>query len=248
MSAPATSFGRIHLRRSLTSSRAYLVLGLALPLLMIAVSVLAGRSSSSALALQLGLPASVKASAALLFLLLPTMIPLAAVIGCFSPLLLFVNDRSRGVYEYLLAFGKRPGDIFSGLVVSVLAICGILLAVPIVLGTFLFAVDGPVLLPAFALEVAVYSVPMGLLAPLLVTGIAALWVSLTKRIQFVNSPIGIAPMFGMLPVLVVFIASEFVGAGNILLLTAVVSGLTAVVTAAIYVLASRLLGGERFIV
>ena len=248
MSDTATGFGRIHLRRSLTSSRAYLVIGLALPLLMIAISVLAGRSSSPALALQLGLPASVNASAALLYLLLPTMIPLAAVIGSFSPLLLFVNDRSRGVYEYLLAFGKRPRDIFSGLVVSVVAICAILLAVPAALGAILVALEGPALLPAFALEVAVYSLPMGFLAPLLVTGIAALWISLTKRIQFVNSPIGIAPMFGMLPVIVVLIAAEFLGPANAFLLTAVVSASTAAVTAAIFVLAGRLLGGERFIV
>lgn len=244
----ADEFTLLHLKRSLTSSRAYLILGLLIPLLMIAVLFISVRGGeSAALATRYGLPASVSAGAILLYSLVPAIIPLGAVIGSFSPLLLFVNDRSRGVYEYLLAFGKRPSDIFTGLVVSVIVISTILVAVPFCLTLVLIWIDGPVLVVPYLIEGAIYAIPMSYISPLFITGIAAIWVSLTKRSQFVNSPIGIAPIFGMAPIMAVLLVSEFTGSYT-LLLTAAASAIMTVATLMIFVLASRLLRGERFIV
>lgn len=241
-------FTLLHLKRSLTSSRAYLIIGLVIPLIMIGTLYVTVRGTGgSALAERYGLPTSASAGAILLYSIVPAVIPLGAVIGSFSPLLLFVNDRSRGVYEYLLAFGKKPSDIFAGLVVSVVVISTILVIVPFCLTLGLIWMDAPVLVGPFLIEGAIYAIPMSYIVPLFITGIAAIWVSLTKRVQFVNSPIGVAPMFGLLPVMVVLVVSEFTGKYT-LLLTAAVSVVMIVATVLMFALASKLLRGERFIV
>lgn len=248
MTGVPDEFTLLHLRRSLTSSRAYLIIGLVIPLIMIGTLYLTVRGAgSSALAARYGLPSSVGAGAILLYSIVPAVIPLGAVIGSFSPLLLFVNDRSRGVYEYLLAFGKRPSDIFASLVVSVVVISTILVAVPFCITLVLIWLEGPVLVGPYLIEGAIYSIPMSFIVPLFITGIAAIWVSLTKRVQFVNSPIGVAPMFGLIPVMIVLVVSEFT-ARYTLLLTAAVSLAMVIATISMFVLASKLLKGERFIV
>ncbi len=240
-----TDFILMHLRRSLLSGRAYLILGLAMPLLVILLLYFTGRSVEGG---KLGFPSSVGGGAVIVALMAPAVIPLATVIGSFSPLLLFVNDRSRGVHEYLLAFGKKPGDIFSALLVSVIVISAILVIVPITAVMVMLYISGPLLLSGFLLETAVYVVPMGFIVPLFISGIAAMWVSLTKRTQFVNSPIGIAPLFGLAPIMLVLMINEFVGPANRVILTGVITVLMTVATVAIFILASRLLSGERFIV
>ncbi len=249
MNSRYTDFRMLHLKRSLTSSRSYLILGLAIPIMVMLLLFLEGRSiPGSTIARTYGLPASTSGGAVLVATLAPAIIPLAAVIGSFSPLLLFVNDRSRGVYEYLLAYGKKPSDIFSALILSVLIISVILTTVPLTLSAVLIYLTGPFLLPPFADEAVIYVLPVSLVAPLFVSGIAATWVSLTKRVQFVNSPIGIAPMFGLAPVLLVLLISQLDRGKDVLIVMGVASVLMVVATAAIFLLAARLLRGERFIV
>ena len=249
MTSNATDFRLLHLRRSLTSSRAYLILGLVIPMIFIVSMYSAGRGMSpSVIEKTYGLPPSVSGGAILVATLVPTLIPLATVIGCFSPLLLFVNDRSRGVHEYLLAYGKKPSDIFLALVVSVIAISAILLAVPLLVSFVIVYVSGHILVGAFIEECIVYVLPVGFVTPLFISGISAIWVSLTKRVQFVNSPIGIAPMFGIVPVLVILLVSEIERGSDVLLFTGIASALMVAATVAIFALASKLLRGERFIV
>lgn len=248
MKSTPQDFAVLHLRRSLASSKVYIVIGLVLPMLFTGLLYYEGRSlSPSAIQTLYDLPGNAGGGAVLLSVLLPSMIPLVVVIGTFSPLLLFVNDRSRGVYEYLLALGKKPSDIFLGLVISVISIASFLVAVPLAVAAALIYVSGPVLLPGFMVEAAIYVVPMSLIAPLFITGIAATWVSLTKRMQFVNSPIGVAPLFGLAPIVLVLLLSQFVRLDRLLILGAVTVAMT-IATALIFILASRLLGGERFIV
>lgn len=249
MTSSAEDFRFLHLRRSLTSGKAYLILGLVIPMIFIATLYSAGRTmSSSVIEKTYGLPPSVSGGAILVATLVPTLIPLATVIGSFSPLLLFVNDRSRGVHEYLLAYGKKPSDIFLALVVSVIAISAILLAVPLLVAFGLIYATGQILVGQFVEECIVYVLPVGFVTPLFISGISAIWVSLTKRVQFVNSPIGIAPMFGLLPVVVILIISEIERGREALLFTGIASVLLVAATATIFVLASKLLRGERFIV
>lgn len=239
----------LHLRRSLTSSKAYLIIGLALPLLVTILFFLVGRRmSASTIELTYGLPATAGGGGVLVYSLVPSVIPVAAVIGTFSPLLLFVNDRSRGVYEYLLAFGRKPSDIFAGLIISVLVLSAVVVAVPVAVAASLVYSAAPMLLGPFTTEILVYTLPMGMIAPLFISGIAVMWVALTRRVQFVNSPIGLAPIFGLLPVVGVLMFSEFDRGANTTLPLAIVSAAMAAATIALFILASRALGGERFIV
>lgn len=244
-----SSFILLHLRRSVATSKAYLIFGLALPLLMtVLFFVIGNREHASALAAAYGLPPSTSGGGILVYTFIPSVIPLAAVIGSFSPLLVFVNDRSRGVYEYLLAFGRKPAEIFIGLVISVIVLSVALIAVPVAVAGSLIYISSGALLGRLMTEILVYSLPVGFVAPLFISAISVMWVSLTKRMQFVNSPIGIAPLFGLLPVVAVLLFAEFDRGANLTLPLAFVAAGMAAATVVLFAIASSALGGERFIV
>ncbi len=218
----------VTLRRSFYVGRIYVISGAAFPALF-AILLL-----------------SVPSGAQLLSLIFPLELPVFAVIGSMGALLIFTADRTKGVLEYMIAYGIRPVRLFSNGLISALGLGGLVLGVAIgVALAALRATGGSI--PVGLVELLVlYTIPMGLAAVAFATMVGMIWSSMSTPRTGINSPIGLAPMIGLAPVLVVLVvvpaaspSQGLVLAGSsAAVLTAAVLGLLAV--------SGRLRGGERF--
>lgn len=179
--------------------------------------------------------------------LFPLLLPVLGTIGAVGPMLVFTNDRTKGVYEYLIAYGVPPLEIFVSVLgaafTMVAVVDGLTLAVAISLRLTL-GLSIPI---AFTETLLGYSLPMSFGAAALTTAAGMYWTSLASPRQGMNSPLGILPMIGVAPGALGLIVAESAGpAYRIYVLIAVV---TVVVVLAVVLLAleSRLMPRERLL-
>lgn len=177
----------------------------------------------------------------------PLELPLFAVTGSLGGLMTFTSDRAKGVFEYLIAYGIRPRTLFFDGLLSTAALVSIILGCSLVIGLGAATVQGIGLTLGLAKSILLYTIPMGFAGALFTAAVGMIWSSISSPRTGFNSPIGLAPMIGVGPTVLVLIVAEaappsefyYVTTGAAIAILAVVAGLLSA--------SARLMGRERFL-
>jgi len=129
----------------------------------------------------------------------PLFFPIFGVMGSMGGLVVYANDRTKGVLEYLLAYGFSPRRLFANVLATALALASIVLAVGIGVGVGLYIAKGHSFTVELALALGIYAVPMTLASAAFAATVGVYWTALSSPRQGMNSPIGLVPFIGILP-------------------------------------------------
>jgi hypothetical protein len=177
----------------------------------------------------------------------PLEIPFFAVLGSTGGLMTFTSDRTKGVFEYLIAYGIPPRSLFFNGLLSTIAMTSIILGLALAVGLAGAADRGVVFSQTFLQAIAFYTVPMSYAGALFTATVGMIWSAVSTPRTGINSPVGIAPMIGIGPAILVLIVAEtaptseyyYITTGAALVILAAVVGLLA--------MSARLMGRERFL-
>ena len=176
------------------------------------------------------------------------MLPLFAVMGSVGGLMVFVSDRTKGVYEYLIAYGVNVYEIFwSTLLVSfglITIVLGISITGNVVL-SLLFSGS----IPFSMIEtLLIYTIPLSYASSAFMCMAGMIWSSLTVGIPGVNSPVGISMILGIGPSLVVMLLGGFfIGSSYFMMLVGGVTLILIVLVVAMLVAANKMMNRERLL-
>lgn len=169
----------ITVRRSLVIGRVFLLVSLG-------YSVVFGVSLASA-------GADAFASA------LPLILPIFAVIGGMGGMLVFSNDRVKGVLEYLLAYGVPPRRLFLDYVVASLLLATVVMSTAIAVALGGFVARGNSISAELGELLGLYSIPMTYASVAFASTVGMYWTSLSSPRAGMNSPVGLMPIVGIAP-------------------------------------------------
>jgi hypothetical protein len=177
----------------------------------------------------------------------PLEIPLFAVLGSQGGLMTFSSDRTKGVFEYLIAYGVRPRTLFINGLLSTAAMAAVILGLSLLVGLGVATADGVALTEVLWKSVALYTIPMGFAGALFTATVGMTWSSVSTPRRGLNSPVGIAPMVGIAPTIIVLIIAEKVASSEFYYVT--VGAAVAIIAAVVGLLAmsAQLMGRERFL-
>jgi hypothetical protein len=216
------------IRRSILIGWRFLVIGTAMAMLL-SIVLLVGRHSSAFVTV------------------FPLEIPLFAVLGSTGGLMTFTTDRTKGVFEYLIAYGIRPRSLFADGLLATLAMSAIILGLALLAGLGAAVSQGVVLTDGLWKTIAFYTVPMSVAGGLFVSTIGMIWSSVSTPRTGLNGPVGIAPMFGIGPTVLVLIAAETAPPSEYYYITLGAAGAIILVVIALLGGSARLMGRERFL-
>ena len=199
--------------------RAFFLIGIVLPLFFLLIFTIVGERSSGgtgaaalkAFAKTLGLQ---DVSLYLVALILPFIAPVFTVVGTMMAPALYSEDRENGFFEFILSSTRfETKDIFWAIILTAVTVAVITIAVAIAeILIVVFALNGSI--PSlFLRELLVYTLPISIIAVLIGTSIAFVSQALTKRMTFVNSPAGLAPVFGVIIAVIPLFFSIFSARG-----------------------------------
>jgi hypothetical protein len=217
------------IRRTVVIGWRYLAIGTAISLLLALILVFATRS-----------PTAFSTT-------FPLELPFFAILGSQGGLMTFTSDRTKGVFEYLIAYGLRPRTLFLNGLAATAAMSGLVLVFSLAVGLGTAVSHGVPLTQDLWESLGLYTVPMSFAGALFTATAGMIWSSVSSPRTGLNSPIGIAPMLGIAPAILVFIVAEsvpksdfyYVTVGGALLIILAVVGLLA--------LSGQLMGRERFL-
>ncbi|MGI0151065.1 MAG: hypothetical protein ACREC5_03905 [Thermoplasmata archaeon] len=215
------------IRRSLLVGRFYLVIGTAI---------------STILALELALGRH-----HLFASTFPLEVPIFAILGSMGCLMIFTADRTKGVFEYLIAYGVRPQALFASSVLASLAVTTVMLGAILAVGLGIFYGSGGSTTPDLEKNLALYTFPMSYAGSIFATTVGMYWSSLSTPRMGMNSPVGIAPFFGIGPTIVVLIIAETAPASEYYDITAGVAGIIVAVSAILLASSGKIMRRERFL-
>lgn len=183
----------------------------------------------------------------------PLFLPIFGVVGSMGGLVLYTSDRTKGVLEYLLAYGYSPRQLFANVLLTALILVCIVvgISVPVSLGVY-FAERNSVT-TTLVVSLGVYAIPMTFACSAFASTVGVYWTALSSPRQGINSPIGIIPFVGILPALVTLIALVVIERSGPLSDTSLLLILgSAMVLVAVFVIAlvlnmGRLLRRERLL-
>ena len=177
----------------------------------------------------------------------PLEVPLFAVLGSMGGLMTFASDRTKGVFEYLIAYGIPSRTLFLNGLLSTAAMAAIILGLSLLVGLGAATATGAALTEDLWKSIALYTIPMSFAGALFTTTVGMIWASVSTPRTGINSPIGIAPMVGVAPTILVLIVAETVPSGEFYYVT--VGAAVAIIGAvlALLVMSARLMGRERFL-
>ncbi len=198
------------------------------------------------LVLSLGLLASAHPSVAFTKTF-PLEIPLFAALGSMGGLMTFTSDRTKGVFEYLIAYGIRPRALFANGLLSTAAMASIILGLSLLVGLGAATYRGVSFDFDFIQSIALYTVPMTYASSLFVATVGMIWSSISTPRMGMNSPVGLAPMFGVGPSILVLIAAETAPAADFYYITTGVAFAIVAVVVVMLALSAQLMGRERFL-
>ncbi len=226
----ALSLGWINFKRSLSYSRVYVALGIALSLL-----------------LALEFTFLTRRAGARLDEVYPLILPLTVVLGSVGGLWLYTGDRRKGVYEYLIAYGIDVSTIFLSIIVATVGLATLVLASSVLIMVAVYLAMGVHTTLGLIEIILLYTLPLSYSSPVFMSMAGMTWSALTTRVTGVNSPVGVAPLLGIAPPLVVIVLSAVAGpslSGYVaILVSASVVGLTLVMA----LVADRKMVRERFL-
>jgi hypothetical protein len=177
----------------------------------------------------------------------PLEVPIFATTGSIGALMVFVNDRSKGVFEYLISYGIPPRSLFGYALLSTAALASIVLGVTLAAGLGGFSAESGAPSAAFLESIAFYSVPMTFACSLFAAMTAMVWSAVSSPRAGMNSPVGFAPMLGIAPVIFVLIAAESVPRADYFYVTTGAALAVLLIVASIALASGRLMNRERFL-
>ncbi len=176
----------------------------------------------------------------------PIILPIFTVLGAIGGLTVFANDRIKGTFEYLLAYGVHPRRIFTEILITSLALVTIELGLALALGLGIYVALGNALSGNLLLGLGLYAIPESYACAALMAMLGVFWTSLSSPRAGLNSPVGFAPGFGILPQIVTLILSGVFSAylydvlfGNVAVVVVIVLALLS--------LTNRLMPRERLL-
>ena len=173
---------RVTARRSYIAGRFYLFYGIGISLILaLALNFAKGSAFASAF---------------------PLFLPIFGIVGSLGAVMVFTNDRLKGVLEYLMAYGISPRGLFVQTLLVTLLLSSIVLAVAIGVGLGLYLAMGNALTVQLALALGVYAVPMCYASCALACAIGMYWTALSSPRAGMNSPVGLIPLIGIIPPLI----------------------------------------------
>jgi hypothetical protein len=245
------SLAYVNFKRAIIYGKIYLILGIAVSLgtLILLTAIPGGTTPQTTAYVQqveqtLGIH---NASVILVALTYPDLVPMAAIISSMGTLMIFISDKTKGVYEYLIAYGVNPSSIFWSILAATVGIVSIVLVVSVSAAAILLvALNGSV--PYIFVQLTYsYIIPLGYAGALFGCIAGMVWSSLSTRRAGVNSPVGIAPLLGMLPVFAVLIVSQSISTDYLLILVGAVSACTVAGAALMLWVANNKMVRERFL-
>lgn len=127
------------------------------------------------------------------------VLPIFAVSGGIGGALVFANDRTKGVLEYLVAYGLSARRILFNVLIAGLVQATIVLGVGTVAGVSSYLLSGYALTPQLPEALLTYTFPMSYLTVCMMTTVGVFWTSLSSPRAGMNSPIGVLPLIGVAP-------------------------------------------------
>jgi hypothetical protein len=217
------------IRRTATVGRLYLGIGTSLSLILTLVLVLGSRHSRA------------------FETVFPLELPLFAVMGSMGGLMTFTSDRTKGVFEYLIAYGVRPRTLFADGLYSTAAMSALILGLSLTVGLGTAAATGVPLPWDLWTSIALYTIPMGFAGALFTSTVGMLWSSISTPRAGMNSPVGLAPMVGIAPVILVLIVAESVPPSDFYTVTVGAAVVLVLAVVGLLTMSARVLGRERFL-
>lgn len=219
----------ITFRRGLQAGRLYLGIGLAVSIILTVVFLRSARGPT------------------LFVSTFPLEVPPFAALAAIGGLILFVSDRSKGVLEYLIAYGMSPGRLLFNYLLTTVGLSTIVLAVALAVGLGGYELSGNSVNSTLLDPVLGYTVPMTYASALFAATAGMFWSTLSTPRVGMNSPVGIAPVLGVAPPMLVLILAESVAKAEYYYVT--VGAALALIVAVVLLLgaAARLMGPERYL-
>ncbi len=177
----------------------------------------------------------------------PLELPLFATLGSMGGIMLFVSDRSKGVLEYLIAYGVRPRSLFLNVLLTAAALSSLVLLCALAVGLSGYLLTGHTLTADLENSILGYTVPMTYASALFATMTGMLWSVLSTPRAGLNSPVGVSPLLGIAPPMLVLILAEAVDKSAYYDITVGASIGFLLVVAGLLLVSTRLMGRERFL-
>lgn len=177
----------------------------------------------------------------------PLIMPLFIIIGSMGALWIFTSDKRKGVYEYLMASGMEVSSVFWSILMITAALATMILAFVLVFTIPIFALAGVQITLVMVETIIFYSIPICYSSSIFMSMAGMIWASLSKRITGVNSPVGLAPFLGIIPIIVTFLISALVGPSMSLYVAGAVSLAVFLLAIIILIIANIKMDRERFL-
>jgi hypothetical protein len=129
----------------------------------------------------------------------PYILPIFGGIGGMGGLMVFASDRMKGTLEYFLAYGVSARRLFLNVLVAAVTLVTIVLTVALGVGVGIFLARGNVLSSTEVEALGFYSIPMTYATACFASIAGMYWSAFSSPRGSMNSPIGFAPLFGVLP-------------------------------------------------
>lgn len=183
----------------------------------------------------------------------PLFLPIFGVVGSMGGLVVFTSDRTKGVVEYLLAYGYSPRRLCVNVLLTTLVLVSIVVGVSVSVSLGVYFAGGHTVTSTLAIGLGVYAIPMAYACAAFASTVGIYWTALSSPRQGINSPVGLIPFIGILPALAALFAivaialSGPVSTTALLLILGSAMGLVAVFVIVLLGSMGRLLRRERLL-
>ena len=180
------------------------------------------------------------------------LLPIFGVVGSLGAVMVFTSDRMKGALEYFLAYGLSPRRLFANVVVAGIVLASVVVGVATAVGFGVYLAAGHTLTPMLVEGIVVYAVPMAYASTSLTAMVSMYWSALSSPRSGMSSPLGLAPLIGVIPPVAVLVLAGVAAGSRLAGLTpagVAVAALGVVAAAAFGLLAlgGRLLLRERLL-
>lgn len=227
--APLPSLLSITIRRGVLAGRFYLAIGVAVVVVLTVVLLHSAKASTVFTAT------------------FPLEVPIFASLGAMGGLMLFVSDRSKGVFEYLISYGVRPSTLFLNCLVVTVLLSTLVVGIALAIGVGGYVATGHPITIDFENALLGYTLPMAYASSLFSSVCGIIWSTLSTPRMGINSPVGVAPLLGIAPVILVLIVAESVPSSQYYDVTVGAGVGFIVLVGILLVVSTRLMGRERYL-
>jgi hypothetical protein len=196
-------------RRSIVLGRIFLVIGIAYAVLIAAAtSVTSGATSLDALAV---------------------FLPVFSVVGAMGAMMVFTNDRLKGVLEYLISYGLSPRRLFLNILLAGLVLASIVVGFSVTIGVGLNLARGRTIDTSVVEILAFYALPMSYASVAFAATVGMFWTSLSSPRSGITSSVGLLPIVGIAPSIITVAVLGVVGTDSLYVVLAALALLVGIV-------------------